>query len=123
MPLMSAKRGAALIAVLGLIWALTASAIAAVVGGREERPRNGPVAAVDASSPTVHIAHDEPIDKGVLSVGVFFAGLAACGAVIWRVATERQQMIDRVQNAEHKIRNLQQELQAMRETLMKESDE
>lgn len=35
MPLMSTKRGAVLIAVLGLIWLLTAETIAAVVGDKE----------------------------------------------------------------------------------------
>lgn len=123
MPLMSTKRGAVLIAVLGLIWLLTASAIAAVAGGREERPRSGPVAAVDASSPAVHIAHDEPLDKGMLSVGVFFTGLAACGAIIWKAASERQSMLDRADNMEREIKHLQQELRAMRESLEQESDE
>ena len=122
MPLMSAKRGAARIAVLGLIWLLTASAIAAVVGGRGERPRSGPVAAVDASVPSVRI-HDEPLDKGMLSVGVFFTGLAACGAIIWKAASERQSMLDRTNNMEREIKHLRQELQAMRESLEQESDE
>lgn len=77
---------------------------------------------MDASVPTVRI-HDEPLDKGMLSVGVFFTGMAACGAVAWKVASERQSMFDRASNMEREIKNLQQELRAMRESLEQESDE
>jgi len=85
----------------------------------------GHVAAVaQAEIPTPK--HAQPVDgirvdSGLVTVGVFFSGISVTAAIIWRVASERQHMRDRMERHDHEIKNLRQMVAALEHHIRRES--
>ncbi len=57
-------------------------------------------------------AQDVRIDSGLVTMSVFCAGISVTAVIVWRVASERQSMRDRLERLEHELRNIKQAMKA-----------
>lgn len=93
-----------LMACLLLLWIGVAITVDKVQG---QYPATMPTHA-GASTPDVRL------DSGLITIGVFWGGIVITAGVVWKIASERQAMLDRMERMEHALRNVKQSVQSIR---------